>query len=323
MPGARARARPRASRAAVRRARGLAPRARRLARRARAPRARRGPRAGAAARRDARRRAPTARARSARSTRRPLVSACSCISVAVGGRPAVGEQRVDGPDLAVDRRDHVLDLERDRLERGARELRRRGAEGEPAEQPDRARRPTTARRARRTPARGARRRCSARRRRRAPPASCRAARASQRQRRAGGADVALEARTRAAAVVPGDRSGTAPPERVRRRLAEAHDRGAGAVGRLDVAGAPAGVGEQRGVRVAHHGARPGVPSAQRRQAADAGNGPRRGRRRAAAPRAGRRRARAARRSQRARAHVEQLRARRRCRPRSRARRRSG
>ena len=246
-------------------------------------------------RRGGRRRAPRARARARRCTRRPLVSACSCMSDAVGGRPAVGEQRLHGPDLAVERGDDVLDLEGDRLERGAGELGRAGAEGEAAERARPPRRPTTARRGRRTRARGARRRCWARR-----AAASGVGRGAEQlgqpgQRRAAGADVALEGVAggvgRARRSVSAERLGPAVGG-----SAEAHDRGAGAVGGLDLPGPPAGVGEQRGVRVAHHGVT-GMPSRSGGRSRTAGNGPQDGDDLGAAPPPGRRTARAARGSQ--------------------------
>ena len=109
------------------------------------------------------------------------------------------------------------------------------------------------------------------------------------------------------AVVPGD--GQAQPAGVGvGGSAEAHDRGAGAVGGLDLARAPAGVGEQRGVRVAHHGAHRRAVR-QRREVAHARERPGRGDDVAAARRAGRRTGRAAPATQSRGAHVEQLRAR--------------
>ena len=71
---------------------------------------------------------------SERATARPLVSACSCISVRLAvGPPSTSSVSTGG----VDRGDGVLDLEGDRLQRGAGELRHARGEGQAADEPDR------------------------------------------------------------------------------------------------------------------------------------------------------------------------------------------
>ena len=71
------------------------------------------------------------------------------MSIGLRGRAAVGEQHVGPADqLGSTAAMHILDLEGDRLQGGAGELRQAGAEGEPGDQPDRVVDPTTARRAR-------------------------------------------------------------------------------------------------------------------------------------------------------------------------------
>ena len=168
---------------------------------------------------------------------------------AVGGRPAVGEQRLDGRDLAMHGGHDVLDLEGDRLQRRPRELGRSGAEGEPGEEPDGLvvppRRAEAAERGDEVDAVAARGGVVRERFRRGAQHP-----GQPGQRRAARADVAFDGVPRRT-VVPRDRRA----QRLGAPLgqaAEAHDRRPRAVRGLHLAGAPAGVREQGGVRVAHH-----------------------------------------------------------------------
>ena len=191
------------------------------------------------------------------------MSACSCRAQSFEVGAAVDEDHLNALAGEVRRRQHVLDLQGDRLDRGARKVLARGRRSKPL----RTAAAWSSHHGAPRPAKAGTR----------DDAVVRAAPLGERERlarrdpqhagqpdhgRSCRQDVALEGERPGGRPLPGD--GTDEPVTGGTVIGqETHHRGAGAVGRLDLSGRPHAVREEGGVRVAEHRADRGSREARR------------------------------------------------------------